>query len=172
MSITVETGAGLSTADSYLSVADADTYHTNHDDPTAWSGATTAVKENALRIATQYLDVVYDGRWRGIRTKEAQALAWPRANADDNDWYTFDSNFMPQRLKDATAELALRHIATPLLADVDAGADAPLKSKKIKVGPIETDKEFMGGQDQYPRYRMVEYMIRPLLMSSNTVYRA
>ena len=42
MALTHEDGTGKADAESYLSVTDADTYHTAHGDPAAWSGATTA----------------------------------------------------------------------------------------------------------------------------------
>ena len=67
MSLIVEDATGLSTAESYLSVANADTYHASYTGSTAWSGASTGTKERALRRATQYLDSVYGGRWLGER---------------------------------------------------------------------------------------------------------
>ena len=66
MSLIVEDGTGKSNAESYISVADADTYHSNRDN-TDWAALTTAEKERLLRIATDYMVAVYRLRWDGYR---------------------------------------------------------------------------------------------------------
>jgi len=102
MALVVEDGTGKSNAESYLSVADCDTYHTNMGN-TGWAGDAT-VKEVALRKATKFLDNKFRLRWKGTRTNEDQALAWPRSNVEDIDGFYYDSDGIPQTLKDATAE--------------------------------------------------------------------
>lgn len=54
MALIVEDGTGLADAESYLSVADADTYHADRNNE-AWQDYSTAEKEAALRKATQYI---------------------------------------------------------------------------------------------------------------------
>ena len=76
MALVVEDGTGLSTAESYISVADADTYHSDRGNA-LWTG-TDAVKEEALRQATEYLDATYD--WKGSISLTTQALNWPRGS--------------------------------------------------------------------------------------------
>ena len=53
MTLVIEDGTGKSNAESYISVADADTYHSNRGN-TDWAALTTAEKERLLRIATDY----------------------------------------------------------------------------------------------------------------------
>ena len=161
MALIVEDGSGKTDADSYLSVADADTYHTNHSGSTDWSGATTATKEQALRLATQYLDVRYNGLWKGYRSNETQALDWPRAYVEDSDGYYYDSDEMPLRVKDATAELALRVVEGDTLLD-DITKPGTIKRKRVKAGPVETETEYVGGYNQVKKYPLIDGIVRPL----------
>ena len=162
MSLVVEDGSGKTDADSYLSVADADTYHTNHSGSTDWSGADTAVKEKALRLATQYLDVRYNGLWKGYRSNVGQALDWPRAYVDDSDGFYYDSDEMPPRIKDATAELALKVIeGDTLLADIKK--PGAIKRKRVKAAVVETETEYVGGYNQVKKYPLIDGLIRPLI---------
>ena len=131
----VEDGSGKSDATSYCSVADADTYHTEHDDPVAWSGATDAVKEGALMEATTWLDSEF--KWKGRIANATQALGWPRSGASDNEDREEEADVVPQKVIDATAWMALQHIGTPLDQSYARGGDI----KRQKVGPLEV--EFM-----------------------------
>lgn len=125
----VEDGTGLSTAQSYVSVADADAYHTAHGNAT-WTGV-DALKEAALVRATQALDARYS--WQGYRLVETQALDWPRYDAYDVDGYYLSG--VPQGIKDALCEMALLELVTPgeLTESVEVSV------KREKVGPLETE---------------------------------
>lgn len=78
-----EDGTGKSDANSYADVADGDAYHDAHLYATAWTAATTGNKEKALAMATRVLDAEY--KFYGVRTKETQALQWPRDLCPDRD---------------------------------------------------------------------------------------
>jgi hypothetical protein len=54
MALITETGAGLANAESLISVADADTYHSGVGN-TDWAALSVTDKEQALRRATQYM---------------------------------------------------------------------------------------------------------------------
>ncbi|MDP6699586.1 MAG: hypothetical protein QGH25_08050, partial [Candidatus Latescibacteria bacterium] len=111
MALTVEDGTGLAAAESYVSVAAADTYHTeNTDDDADWTGADTAAKEAALRQATVWLDSEFT--WKGAIKREAQALGWPRTGATDFEDRAVDEDSIPAKLEDACAHLALYHLET------------------------------------------------------------
>ena len=166
----VETGSGLSTANSYLSVADADTYHSNVTRSSDWSAATAAVKQNALIVATQYLDIHYQGRWRGYRASGTQALAWPRASVEDDDGYWLDSASLPQRLKDACAEMALRVVlGDDLLGTVTETGE--VVSESVTVGPISESKSYAGGKPYGYEYPKLDALVRGLIAAGNTVIR-
>ncbi len=145
MSLVVEDGTGLTNADSYASVVEADAYHAAQGAPAAWSGASSDAKESGLRQATLYLDARYGQRFRGRRAHETQALKWPREDAVDDDGFTFVSTALPTRLKQATAELALKVVeGTALSTDVAATAGA-LASKTLKVGSLEKAESYFEG---------------------------
>lgn len=170
MALTVEDGTAKSDADSYLSVADADTYNTNYTGSTDWSAASTAAKEIALRQATQYLEVHLDGNWRGFKFTSTQALAWPRSSAADNEGYYYDTDEIPQRLKDAVAELAERIVSGDTLL-ADQTSPGIIKRKSIKAGPVERDIEYMGGLSQVTKYPKIEDLLTPLVAITSMLER-
>lgn len=88
MTLIVEDGTGLATAESYLSVADwrtrAAAYGLAYLDPTqpsTWLANTdTTLTEAALRRATTYLSACYYDQWAGAPLVGTQALDFPRVN--------------------------------------------------------------------------------------------
>lgn len=127
----VETGAGLSTANSYVSVDDADIYHEKRLHITDWSSSTGSTKEAALMWATSLLDRMVD--WDGTKYTSTQALRWPRSGIYDVDGYSIDSDTIPQFLKDATAEYARLLIATDLTAVNDLAGFSEIKVDVIQL---------------------------------------
>jgi len=133
MAFIVEDGTGKDDATSYLSVAGADTYHTEHGNPSAWSSATDAVKEGALMQATRYLDGNFS--WRGTILVSDQALGWPRTGAVDDEGRDIDDASVPMGVEEATALLALYHLSTPLDASFSRGDQI----RRQKVGSVEVE---------------------------------
>lgn len=156
MSLIVEDGTGLTTAESYVSVADADAYHSAFGN-TAWTG-TTGAKEIALRRATQYIDSRY--RFRGVRKDADQALEWPRV------WYEPDGrteSWPPKLLEQACCEAALRALSDTLRADVSAD-----QVTEETVGPITVKYAGKSGQTRYP---VVDDLLRVYAMSAGSMLR-
>lgn len=181
MTIVVEDGTGLSTADAYLSEADADTYMTAYlRAPVAWSGATTAEKEQALREATQLLDVLFGRRWVGYKASASQALHWPRLGGVDLHGYAIASTSVPQKVKDATCELAWRAItvggvdtstgdSSKLIADKGAGDN--IASEAVKAGSVSSETHYIGGKTARPEYRKVELLLAGYLSNPGAISR-
>jgi hypothetical protein len=149
MSLVVETGAIVAGAESYISAADATTYHTARGN-TLWTG-TDAVKEAALRKATAYLDGKYRSRWKGYKVRPVpldglteQLLEWPRYDVEVSG-YLFPCDEIPQRLKDACCELALRALSGPLADDLNAS----VRRKKIDILETEYAPGTLPGQITY-----------------------
>lgn len=162
MALIVEDGTGLSTAESYLSVSDADAYHDAHSAPAAWTSASDSEKEAALRRATEYLDQKYHFRWLGIRKVEEQALDWPRTSVLDRDGYEVDDNSLPRVLKNATAILALKVIeGDTLFEDVDQPGN--LTAEKIVAGPVEISQQWATGLSAEKQYTEVQTLVARLL---------
>jgi len=168
---TVEDGTGLSTATSYLSTADTDQYNENYINDSTWSGAAAGAKQLALNQATLYIDTLYYGRWKGERTNETQALAWPRVGVVDADGYDYDSDEMPQKLLDATAELAIA-AATDGVLLTNLSSPGTIKRKKVKADVVESEKEYVGGLSPQKLYSMALEQLRGLFIPSNRIFRA
>lgn len=144
MALVVEDGTGLPNAEAYVSVADADAYHTAMGN-TSWANANMAAKEAALRRATQYLDARY--AFAGSPLTEVQALAWPR-----------DAATWPVRsLETATYEAALRALTGALYVDQ---ADAPTTRETIGPITVEYGASQNGGQ---VRLAILDDLLRGLL---------
>lgn len=159
MALEVEDGTGKSTSESYISVADASTYHTARGNA-AWAAlASDAVREQCLRKATDYMVSMYRDRWQGYRTNaDTQALCWPRYDVCI-EGYTLDSDVIPEPVKRACAELALKASAGELSPDLTQAVT------REKIGPIET--EYDRTSPQYTRYRAIDAMLSPYLKAAS-----
>ena len=131
----VEDGTGLDDANSYISVADANTYIEGRLNAEKWTAANADTKAQALIMATRSIDVNME--WAGYRVHQTQALDWPRLYVPDKR-YSFDhwtrnplapvgtygpeypSDEVPKRIAEATAELALELLKTDRAAEWDA----------------------------------------------------
>lgn len=193
MAFTVEDGTGLATANSYLALAAADTYHDDRGNA-GWAG-TSADRQQALILATEYVDARF-GRWfRGLKLTAAQRLQWPRTDAFDDAGNEYANDAVPGRLEDAIAEYALRALvltqqfipdpaigfatrdsANSGLAQVSGGGT--LLRSRDKVGPIEEERTYASpveggtGAIQLPAYPLADLMLRDLLRSTWRVERA
>jgi hypothetical protein len=136
MALVVEDGTGLSTAESYVSVADAATYASNHG--LTFAASPEAAAEQALRRATQWLDATYGSQFPGTRTNgRSQALQWPRTDATDVEGEEIASDEIPVEIINATIEAAIRELATPgtLTPDLKRGGSI----KRVKAGSVEVE---------------------------------
>jgi hypothetical protein len=128
MTIVVESGSGDAGSESYISVAELDTYvsgrnYSYTDTPS------TAAKEGGLRLATEYIDTNY--RFNGTRLLSTQALEFPRDGL--TDWSSMEITGVPARVKNATAELAFR-VANGEVLFSDLQRAGMVKSESV--GPI------------------------------------
>lgn len=166
MTIVVETGAGLSTAETYCTVAEATTYFSNIGDA-AWAAlASDAVREQSLRKAVEFMLGRYRSRWAGFRKTTTQALDWPRSlvpikdapNLYGNSASYYDDASVPAAIKNACASLALRAASAALLADQSR------TKKSVTVGPITTVYDDVAGQAIV--YAEIDAMLAPYLKNS------
>ena len=87
MAVTIDATAGGASANSYLTLSDAQAIvdgMVEDADVTAWASATTDQKNRALYTATQRLD---RERFLGARATDTQALQWPRTGVRKPDTY-------------------------------------------------------------------------------------
>lgn len=151
MTITVEDGTGLTTADAYTSVAAVDTYFSNRNN-TTWTGS-TAVKEAAIRKATAYLDATYT--WIGKLGDTTQSLGWPRTGAYDKEGRDL-SDSVPTLVAQACAELALVSLSSELISDLTNTNFV----KREKVGSLEV--EYMDSAPANTNYQYVDRLLSAL----------
>lgn len=156
MAIVTEDGTGLATAESYISVADADTRHAALGN-TTWAALTDAAKEILLRKATEYMVQTYRGRIKGSRRLATQALDMPRTGMTI-DGYAADYDEVPAPWENACADLALKANSATLLADQTQGV------VKEKLGPIETEYDVNSRRDK--QYAAIDRMLSPYLKGS------
>lgn len=122
---------GDSTANSYVSVAEATTYFGLSYNRTAWSDAGFGDKEKALAESTRLLDLFVT--WKGFLASSTQRLRWPRTDVLDVDNRVVDYTIIPQSIKDATCELAYSIL-------VNQGFDISENPvDKVKIGSISVD---------------------------------
>jgi len=171
MSLTVETGSGVSGAESYASVADADAYWAARNEPAAWTAAETAEKEAALRIATEYLDARFGSRWRGVKADSDNALDWPRAGVHDENGYLLASDELPTALVRATIEAAGRQAASDLDGDVDADS-RDIVEESLQAGKVKETIRFAGTKAADPYYTRIERLVARLIWPGGTIRRA
>ena len=150
MALVVEDGSEKTNANSYVSVSEADAYHADRGNA-AWANASADEKEQALIKATEYLDFRYYGRWKGYKATEDQSLEWPREWVYDRSGWLLED--IPQRLKDATCEAALRALSEELSPDVSRDQ----MQRRVTVGPITTEY-----QDRAPASKQFTKVFRLL----------
>ena len=102
MAAVIDATLSGTSANSYVTLAAADTYFETVPDSTTWTDKTTDAKNRALISATRWIDGL---SFYGDRCTTTQALKWPR------DDYTVDGvdlscTLIPEGIKLATYELA------------------------------------------------------------------
>lgn len=142
-------------SDSFVAVAEADTYFSGHYDTTkgvAWAALSTAHKEMMLRQATATINsfnfwsskhaMVLTGAYN-VRVypttpySDVQALQFPR-NVDID---TSDSPYIPDDIKWATCEQAL-YMKTSLNTDAINARAAGLIRERVKADVVEVEQQY------------------------------
>ena len=122
MAITIVATVGSATANSYATLAEANSFVeglTQSDDVVAWGNSTDDEKNRALFSSTRRID---REKFLGAKVSDTQARQWPRSGVRVPDQYTnlyglsFPNRIMadyytdteiPQEVKDAQIELAV-----------------------------------------------------------------
>lgn len=107
----------------YGTVEAADAYFTERVN-TTWLAADDTAKAAALLTASEWIDGKYGEQFSGWKTlRRAQDREWPRTGAYDDMGDAFAIDEIPDAVKRATYEVALREIVSPgsLISDVVLG---------------------------------------------------
>lgn len=135
--------------DTYISLEDANTYLTTYSDA-------TVVDEPALAKATLAIDRLYRGRFKGVKTDEAQLLEFPRDAATT----------IPTVLAQATAEMAALITNG---TNVYAQPDPLVLERKVKVDVIETQEKFSAVGYYSNPLHYVSVILSPLLYAAGGI---
>lgn len=148
MTVSITATAGSASANSYLSLAAADSIATTMLGTLAWSTATTDDRSRALITATRGLETL---SWVGTRSTEVQALAWPRTGVY-LDGQELDKTLVPEAVQYATFDLAEALLTRPALLKSDPGTSSlipgvqnrDLRRLKLDALEIEWRREVSG----------------------------
>lgn len=146
MAFIVEDGTIVTGATSYATVAEFDSYWS---DRAISLSSTTAQKQAALIIATQYADNNYNFVGHLVNTI-TQPLNWPRSFAVDNQGRSIDADEIPGALKNGVYELAYREISNSdgLQPDVDDTGELIAKTVDLG-GELKSSKQWAEGSGGY-----------------------
>ena len=129
--MSLDASVGTLTANSYVTIAEADAYFLTHVTPSPYEDADDP--DVLLIYASRTLDFYMDWNGERVADETVQSMEWPRYGV-----YDVDSDIIPQRVKNATLELA-NYLA------VNSGVSSNLADvNRIKVGPITIDLDSEG----------------------------
>lgn len=163
MALIVEDGTGKTDAQSYINVEYANAYFSARAIG-AWTGSAT-VKEAAILRAMDYVETAW--KYLGARQYPGnpQALEWPRVGIYDDQGQEIVG--IPERLKRAVAEYAVRALTSPLTPDPVTNQTGLVKRKREKLGPIEEETEYTGA----PPSNVISYPAADILLRGLVVPR-
>jgi hypothetical protein len=153
--IIVETGAGLTNSNSYVSESDLATYASDR-------GVT--ITGTAAVLIIQAMDYLESRQFLGTKSDIDQALQWPRFGVEVDAYYV-DSDEIPTLLKQAEMEICIA-----IDGGVNPLANLGRETKREKVGDLEVEYAIGARPDTY--LTAAEAKLRKLLVNPYKVYRA
>jgi len=156
MALTLIATAGAVDANTYSTLAEANTYFESRLNATVWAGETDPNKNIALAMATRLFDQGID--WNGLKAASTQALGYPRIGVTDPEGYLVDESSIPDFLKEATAEFAMW-----LLSSDRTVEDGMKGMRRMKLGNLDLTADKYDRKSVMPDfvYQMVrEYGVK------------
>lgn len=182
----VEDGTGLATANSYVSLAEANTYFSVRN--LLWTGS-DSVKEMALVQASEYITARWEPVLKGRRLSIEQSLAFPRvlnigAILPPAGFY-FTGNYhqsinpleqayfngIHSQLKQAVFQYALRALSTRLMTD--PATESPIEEIATSVaGAVSKRVKYrVQSQFQHKQFFEADSLMIPFIRSSQGAIR-
>jgi hypothetical protein len=153
MALIVEDGTGLEDANSYVSLDEADQYHSDRNN-TAWLSLTEQEKTGRLINAAAYMGGF---SFKGLRLNPEQGLSFPRYYPPEDKP---ESAAIPRKVKSCQCEMALQ---TSLLAPSDGRV---ISEERIE-GAIDTKYDTSRAYAQ-PVYPAINLYLGPYLWTEQT----
>lgn len=133
--MSLDATVGGTTANSYVTLAEATTYYTDRAHSSAWEDFED--KSDVLVTASLMLDWYMP--WKGSKTDSTQSMEWPRSDVLLRDGTEVAVDTIPSYIKTAVFELALFSLASDR-----AGDNALAGIEQIKAGSLSI-KSSQGG---------------------------
>jgi len=161
------TTPGASDANSYATLAEADSYHEGHLYASAWALAASGEKIIALIMSTRLLDAM-PGAWTGSASLETQALGWPRSGMLSRNGYAIASGTIPVDLKNAEAEFARQLIGSDL---TETNAIVAQGISSLSAGPVslsfqQSEEQYLALRQKDSQNAIIPDVVRLLLVPS------
>ena len=131
MAATIDATLQGTTANSYVTLAEADAYFETTPDDSTWADKTDDQKNRSIISATRFID---DFEFYGDRCTTTQALKWPRENYKV-DGVKLTCTLIPDEVKVATLELARALANNPTALTGSKGTDGTYE--EVKLGDLE-----------------------------------
>ena len=149
----IDSTIGGASSNSFISVADADTYMTSRIYQTDWDSATNDTKERALVTATSHINNL---PWLGTKKTQTQSLEFPRSSMYDRNGYFVTSTAIPGFVENATCELAFSLVKSDRISDTGTEGFS-----SMKVGPLQLSSNPKDRKEVIPEYviDMVRYYL-------------
>ena len=133
MAAVINATLSSASANSYVTLAEADSYFETIPDSSTWTTKTTDQKNRALISATRWIDSL---NFYGDRCDNGQALKWPRTDVSC-DGVEADATYIPADIQAATAETAQALITTPTL--MRGSTTGPGAYDKVELGDLKVE---------------------------------
>lgn len=165
ITLITETGLREAGANTYVSLADADAYHTTYGN-LDWTGVVDdELRKASLVMATQSVELLFGDRYMSeLIYGSTQSFLFPRYMFYDLNGRTINSNQIPLALKNAVCEIALLHITGNDIFPQPSSLSM-VKSKKIKVGDVDTSIDYFKSieSERFPGFYKIEKILAPIL---------
>jgi hypothetical protein len=164
--LVVEDGTGLTIADSYISLEQADLYHEAMGNE-AWATLGPDEKIVFLRRASRDLDILFSSSYLSTRLTTTQALQWPRVEYKNEFGVTVTG--LPRELVQAVAELALVESTTDVLGPISGEDNVKHTTKKL--GSLEKTVEYFSPSQTYAdTLRRIRLLLSGLVIGGSSRY--
>ena len=158
----VEDGSIVADANSYVTYDYALAYHALRGN-SAWAAGSEINQQYAIIRATQAVDSIYKGKWKGTPTEYGtQELEWPRSGVTVGST-SIDDDVIPAAIKKAVCEAALRELAeaNSMTPDLDRGGEI----KRVKADTVEV--EYMDGANSTTTFTAIDGLLADLVTGTS-----
>lgn len=163
VNLIIEDGTNVPMANSYISLAFADSYAISRNYST-WTTLSDYVKSAAIIKAMDYVDNIFN--WRGQKLYRDQPLSFPRKDIVDDDGYDRTGE-IPIQLKKAICEAAF-YVYKKFTLYSSQDPNGVLKKDRKKADVTELEKEYFSSSevtiDYTSAYEALDTMLKGLFV--------